>query len=143
MTATFMQDGGSHVSFEDKLTTKVIPLMLITFTLAAAVIGRLVMKRRGEGGRVHPTLQIMMAALGMHWVFLAVHTMHLRAFAGTDKMWRMAVFRARTRIRSALNGDCKRLQSCVPCVFVDIACSHVLPRLFQYVAAVLDLGSQA
>lgn len=83
MTATFMQDGGSHVSFEDKLTTKVIPLMLIAFTLAATVIGRLLMKRRGEGGRVHPTLQIMMAALCMHWVFLAVHTMHLRAFAGT------------------------------------------------------------
>lgn len=82
MTASFVQDGGSHVSFEDKLTTKVIPVMFIAFTAAAALIGKLVMTRRKEGGQVHPTLQFMLAALGMHWVFLAVHTMHLRAFAG-------------------------------------------------------------
>lgn len=82
MTASFTQEGGSHISYEDKLTTKVIPLMLMAFTAAAAVIGNLFVKRRREGGGMHPTLQFMLAALGMHWVFLLVHTMHLRSFAG-------------------------------------------------------------
>lgn len=82
MSATFMQPSGSHVSFEDKPTTAVIPLMLVAFTAAAAVIAKLFIQRRKEGGRIHPTLQCMLAALAMHWVFLAVHTLHLRAFAG-------------------------------------------------------------
>lgn len=82
MSASFTQQGGSHISYEDKLTTKVIPLMLMAFTAAAAVIGNLFVKRRREGGGMHPTLQFMLAALGMHWVFLLVHTLHLRSFAG-------------------------------------------------------------
>eukprot|EP00904_Undaria_pinnatifida_P007864 jgi/Undpi1/4207/HiC_scaffold_16.g07574.m1 len=85
MSASFTQDGGSHVSYEDKLTTTVIPAMLMAFTAAAAVIGKLAMKRRKEGGRVHPTLQFMLSALAMHWVFLAVHTLHLRAFAADGR----------------------------------------------------------
>lgn len=60
-----------------------IPIMFMAFTAAAGVIANLVMKRRREGGRVHPTLWFMLTALGMHWVFLAVHTLHLRAYAGT------------------------------------------------------------
>lgn len=83
MSASFIQDGGSHVSFEDKLATAVIPVMLIAFTAAAAVIAKLTLERKKEGGMLHPTLQIMIGALGMHWVFLAVHTLHLRTFAGT------------------------------------------------------------
>ena len=82
LTATFTQEGGSHVSYEDKPTTAVIPVMLLAFTVAAAVIGNLVMKRRREGGRVHPTLWCMLAALSMHWLFLGVHTLHLCMFAG-------------------------------------------------------------
>lgn len=82
MSASFTQDGGSHVSYEDKLTTTVIPAMLMAFTAAAAVVAKLAMQRRKEGGRVHPTLQFMLSAFAMHWVFLAVHTLHLRAFAG-------------------------------------------------------------
>ncbi|CAM9226350.1 unnamed protein product [Ectocarpus sp. 12 AP-2014] len=81
MSASFTQQGGSHISYEDKLTTKVIPLMLMAFTAAAAIIGNLFVKRRREGGGMHPTLQFMLAALGMHWVFLLVHTLHLRSFA--------------------------------------------------------------
>lgn len=56
--------------------------MFMAFTIAAGVIARLVMKRRAEGGRIHPTLLTMLAALGMHWVFLTVHTLHLRTFVG-------------------------------------------------------------
>lgn len=82
MKASFTQDGGSHISFEDKLTTKVIPTMFMAFTAAAAFIANLFAKRRREGGGMHPTLQFMLAALGMHWVFLAVHTLHLRSLAG-------------------------------------------------------------
>lgn len=82
MSASFTQQGGSHISYEDKLTTKVIPAMLMAFTLAAAVIANLIVKRRREGGGMHPTLKFMLAALGMHWVFLALHTLHLRSFAG-------------------------------------------------------------
>lgn len=82
LSATFTQPGGSHVSYEDKLTTTVIPIMLLAFTVAAAVIANLVVKRWREGGRIHPTLGCMLVALGMHWVFLAVHTLHLVAFAG-------------------------------------------------------------
>lgn len=143
MTATFMQDGGSHVSYEDKLTTKVIPLMLIAFTLAATVIGRLLMKRRGEGGRVHPTLKTMMAALGMHWVFLAVHTMHLRAFAGTYKMWRMAIAEPRHGCHQHCMGGLGAIA--IVCVCVVCACGHSMYYLdvASTFAAVPDLGSQA
>lgn len=82
MSAGFTQEGGSHISYEDKLTTKVIPAMLMAFTAAGAVIANLFAKRRREGGGMHPTLKFMLAALGMHWVFLALHTLHLRSFAG-------------------------------------------------------------
>lgn len=82
LTASFIQQGGSHISYEDKLTTKVIPTMLVAFTAASAVIANLIVKRRREGGGMHPTLKFMLAALGMHWVFLAVHTLHLRSLAG-------------------------------------------------------------
>lgn len=82
MSAMFTQPGGSHISYEDKLATKVIPAMLMGFTGAAAGIAHLFRQRRKEGGGMHPTLKFMLAALGMHWVFLAVHTFHLSAFAG-------------------------------------------------------------
>ena len=89
MSAVFTQDGGSHVSYEDKLTTTMIPAMFMAFTAAAAVVAKLAMQRRREGGRVHPTLQFMLSALAMHWVFLAVHTLHLRAFAGRHPLLRL------------------------------------------------------
>lgn len=82
MKATFVQEGGSHVSYEDKLTTAVIPLMFMGFTVAAGLIGHLFMKRHKEVGRVHQTLATMLVALSMHWVFLLLHTLHLRAYAG-------------------------------------------------------------
>ncbi|CAN0139953.1 unnamed protein product [Scytosiphon promiscuus] len=81
MSATFTQPGGSHISYEDKLATKVIPAMLMGFTGAAAGIAHLFLQRKKEGGGMHPTLKFMLAALCMHWVFLAVHTLHLSAFA--------------------------------------------------------------
>lgn len=89
VTATFTQEGGSHVSYEDQLTTNVIPVMFMAFTIAAGVIARLVMKRRAEGGRIHPTLLTMLAALGMHWVFLTVHTLHLRTFVVNGRGYRL------------------------------------------------------
>ncbi|CAM9231578.1 unnamed protein product [Choristocarpus tenellus] len=85
LTATFLQDSSygnrDQFSYEDMLPARLIPLLLFVFTVAAAFIGKLFMQRRKESDGAHPTLWMVMSALSMHWVFLAVHTLHLRAYA--------------------------------------------------------------
>ncbi|CAM9234463.1 unnamed protein product [Discosporangium mesarthrocarpum] len=56
--------------------------MWFVFTLATAWIGKFFLQRRTETRRVHPTLWMVLGSLVMHWLYLAMHTLHLRQYAG-------------------------------------------------------------